>query len=87
MRISSALLLLIAGRAAHAGRDPAHLEAARVQPLEARARAGGSPPSIVDERHRRRRRRRASRRRPAASAWTFASIAARNRGTDTRPAR
>ena len=78
----------VAGRAAHAGGDAAHLEAARVQPLEARARVGAAG-------------RRASstsdgaaapaasgrRRPPAARAWTLASIAARNRGIDTSPAR
>ena len=46
---------LIAGRAADAGRDAAHLEAARVQPLEARARVGRQALEHRDERHRRRR--------------------------------
>ena len=43
---------LIAGGAAHAGRDAPHLEAARVQPLEARARARGQPFEHRDQRHR-----------------------------------
>ena len=44
---------LIAGGAAHAGGDAAHLEAARVQPLEARARLGRQPREHRDERLRR----------------------------------
>ena len=48
--------VLIAGGAADAGGDAAHLEAARVQPLEARARVGRQAAEHRDERDRRRRR-------------------------------
>ena len=82
---------LIAGRAAHAGGDAAHLQAARVQPLEPRARVGGQ---ALQHRHQRDRRRPTARpdlRRRPSPAWTFASIAARNaasrRGRRGRSAR
>ena len=56
---------LIAGRAADAGGDAAHLEAARVQPLEARARLGRQ---AAEHRHERDRRRRRPRRRAGGLA-------------------
>ena len=49
--------------------------------------SAGSPPSIATSDTRRRRRRAAGVARPGRAAWTLASIAARKRGTETRPAR
>ena len=76
---------------AAAPRTPAamlpHLEAARVQALEARARRGGQPPSMLTSDTAGACGAGGGRPRLAALACTLASIAARNRGIETRPAR